>query len=219
MAVHNETKRQRQAFEFYYSLGASRNQEKVARRFGVTRWTVSQWSRWYDWAGRMKQRNKEVAEATGKMPGVNRADPRYYDLTGKKKIIPDDPVIQVAGKEVHLSELTHVDNQVDKDIDKIDPEDKLAIKKAYREIVALALQTYKEKLLSSKVKVNIGDIERLMKLDFALMGDNMDRLDINIKTDKATVEFEEKEGIMSEEDKDKFYKIVARYAREERNKD
>lgn len=192
--VHEETKTHLQAFEFYYNLGPARNQHKVAKRFNVSRWTVSQWAIWFNWTDRLKQREAEIAEATG---GI-------VSPSGIDAIAPS-------------SDLPEVENQSDKDIKEIDPDNKLLIRKAYREVIALAIKKYKEKLLSGRVKVNIGDIERLIKLDFALLGDNMDRLDINVTTDKATMEFNGRESLMDDEEKEKFYHIVAKYAMEEKD--
>ena len=189
--VHIETKRQRQAFEFYYSMGPDRNQTRVSQRFNVSRWSISQWSMWYKWSDKIEKRNKEIATADGvNMEAYSKKVSEVFDI---------GPVhVETKNGVIPLTDASEVNNQVEKDISDINPEDKLAIKKSYREIVQLALKTYKEKLISGKVKVNIGDIERLMKLDFALLGDNMDSIDINIKTDKATMEFTEKEGILTE---------------------
>jgi hypothetical protein len=60
--ITGETLRQREAFEFYYSLGDSRNLKKVAQEFGVSDRTVEIWSKKYGWQERVVQKNIEVGK-------------------------------------------------------------------------------------------------------------------------------------------------------------
>ena len=51
------------AFEFYYSLGDTRNITEVARKFTVSRASVSKWSRSFNWRNRVIQRDIEIGRS------------------------------------------------------------------------------------------------------------------------------------------------------------
>lgn len=52
---------QKRAFEYYCSLGAHRNYEKVAEEFGVAVSTVKTWGRSFGWRQRIQEREIEIA--------------------------------------------------------------------------------------------------------------------------------------------------------------
>lgn len=56
----NESAEQREAFEFYYSLGDSRNLEKVGEYVGKSTRTMYEWSRRFNWGDRVVQYDIEV---------------------------------------------------------------------------------------------------------------------------------------------------------------
>lgn len=55
-ALHNE------AFEFYYGLGSKRRFPTVVQEYSVSRQTVQNWSRHFNWAERVHLRDIEVAK-------------------------------------------------------------------------------------------------------------------------------------------------------------
>jgi hypothetical protein len=57
-----ETLRQKEAFEYYYSMGDNRSLRKVAQEFGAAERTVEIWSKKYGWQERVTQRNIEVGK-------------------------------------------------------------------------------------------------------------------------------------------------------------
>lgn len=61
-----ETLRHREAFEYYYKLEDKRNITKVARHFTVCRASISNWSRWFKWGERIKERDEQNALALAK---------------------------------------------------------------------------------------------------------------------------------------------------------
>lgn len=58
-----ESLKQKEAFEYYYSLGEKRTGDLVAKRFKCTARTVYEWSRRWNWAERVIQRDIEVGRA------------------------------------------------------------------------------------------------------------------------------------------------------------
>lgn len=59
----HETLRQREAYEHYYALGDDRTLKQTATDYGVTERTVNNWSQWFGWRERVRQRDKEIADA------------------------------------------------------------------------------------------------------------------------------------------------------------
>lgn len=57
-----ETLRQREAFEYYYSLGEGRTLKAVAQQFGVHPRTTYRWSKEFGWADRIAKRDQEIAD-------------------------------------------------------------------------------------------------------------------------------------------------------------
>ena len=55
-----ETLKHREIFEFYYSIGDKRSITEVARKFTVSRASVSKWSRVFNWQKRIEQRDIEI---------------------------------------------------------------------------------------------------------------------------------------------------------------
>lgn len=56
-----ETDRHREAFEYWYSLGDKRTLTAVARKFEVSLQSVRKWARSFDWEGRLRKRQEEIA--------------------------------------------------------------------------------------------------------------------------------------------------------------
>lgn len=56
-----ETLRQAKAFDLYYSLGASRSYEAVAASIGVSKNSVYNWAKAYNWQERVRQRDEANA--------------------------------------------------------------------------------------------------------------------------------------------------------------
>lgn len=57
----NETLRHTEAFEHYYSSGAKRSYDATATEFGVTKGTIYNWAKSFDWHNRIEQRDIENA--------------------------------------------------------------------------------------------------------------------------------------------------------------
>ena len=51
------------AFEYYYSLGDSRSDEKVAKKIGVSETSVRKWKHAFHWQERVQQRDIELSQA------------------------------------------------------------------------------------------------------------------------------------------------------------
>lgn len=56
-----ENKRQKEAFEYYYSLD-KRSYERVSKEFGVSLRSVYKWANQYNWQERITQRDLEVSK-------------------------------------------------------------------------------------------------------------------------------------------------------------
>lgn len=54
-----ETLRDKEAFEYYYSLGTERNLEKVSKKYSVSVPAVKKWSKNFNWQLRVQQRDIE----------------------------------------------------------------------------------------------------------------------------------------------------------------
>lgn len=187
--IKEETKLHIQAFEYYYSLGIVRSITKVAAKFKVCNHAVAEWSTSFQWQKRIQQRNAEVS-------GI---------MLDENSINPDnDPSLGLG-----------IDESMVKDIANLSEQDKIDIRTKYREVVLLAIQTFKNRLLTNRVKVNISDIQKLIQLDLALLGENINQLDINIKGHEGEIKkFEELEAKMTDEEKSKFYSIISTYKQE-----
>lgn len=57
-----ETLRHREAFEYYYSLGAERNLKKVCQQYTVSIPAVKKWSKALNWQERIEQRDIEIGK-------------------------------------------------------------------------------------------------------------------------------------------------------------
>lgn len=55
-----ENLEQKEAFEYYYSLGQGRTIPQVAKKFGKSSRTVYEWSRKFNWQERIEQRDIEI---------------------------------------------------------------------------------------------------------------------------------------------------------------
>lgn len=61
-----ETLRHREAFEYYYSLGAARNLLKVSQKVGVSLPSVKKWCKTFGWVKRVERRDKDNAAVLAK---------------------------------------------------------------------------------------------------------------------------------------------------------
>jgi transposase len=59
--VQAEKDHNKKAFEVYYALGPKRSQEAVAKKLGMSVSTIKNWSRSFNWRGRVAERDAEVA--------------------------------------------------------------------------------------------------------------------------------------------------------------
>lgn len=114
-----EQEHQKRAFELYHAQGGKRSHEKVARELGVSVATVKAWSRSFNWAKRLAERDAAVAR-------------------------------QVA------------DQTLKSEVDELDRNKK---------IVQMALLKVAKAINADKVKVQVGDLDRLIRLQTFLAGD------------------------------------------------
>lgn len=57
-----ETQVHLDAFELYYSMKASRSYKRVAEVLGVSKTSVDDWGKAFNWQERLREREKEIAE-------------------------------------------------------------------------------------------------------------------------------------------------------------
>lgn len=78
--LKKETMKQVEAFEYYYVLGNDRSLRAVAKKVGVTRHSISRWSRSFHWQERLEQRDianaKTLREKTDKAVVSSKANYR-----------------------------------------------------------------------------------------------------------------------------------------------
>jgi len=118
---NKETLQHQDAFELYYSLGAERSYEKVATEFGVSKGTIANWGKAFNWPDRIKLRDIEIAKGL------------------KEKTV-----------EAIITE-----------------------KANYRKIIRAGIFKFAEQLKEDNIRLeSIADLERLIKLDLLLMGEN-----------------------------------------------
>lgn len=55
-----EQEHHKKAFEYYFSMGETRNYGKVARKFGVSQQSIKLWGRSFNWKKRINERDAEV---------------------------------------------------------------------------------------------------------------------------------------------------------------
>jgi len=66
-----ETLRHREAFEYYYSLGDKKSITEVARKFTLSRASISKWSKAFNWQDRIVQRDIENGKELSKKVNDN----------------------------------------------------------------------------------------------------------------------------------------------------
>lgn len=64
--IQKETLRHREAFEFYYKLGDTRDLPAVSQKFGVSIPTAKRWSKSFGWQKRIQDRDRKNAEKLAK---------------------------------------------------------------------------------------------------------------------------------------------------------
>lgn len=130
-----ETSRQKQAFEYYYSLGPSRSITQTAKQFGVSRPSVSVWAKNYNWEKRVAERDDKNLETLRKQTDedmvkqmsayktiINASVKEYIQKlkNNKIKIEKVDDFIKLVDLDLKLNgAISKVasDNEKDKDID------------------------------------------------------------------------------------------------------
>lgn len=128
MKYENEKLYQKEAFEKYYALGDERTVEEVAKTTNRSARTIYEWSRHFNWAERVVQRDMEV----GRRLRERNMDAVVDEKANYRKVI------------------------------------KLAMSKIIREI--------QDDKFTSK---GITDLERLIKLDMLLLGENTESVKVN----------------------------------------
>lgn len=119
-----------EAFEYYYSLGAERTLEKVAKYLKKNNRTISNWNRQFNWQERVKMRDIEVSK-------------------------------KLAEKTTNAI----VDEKAN-----------------YRKVIKLAMGRLIKELQDEDFKSKgIQDLERLIKLDMLLMGENTEKVELDNK--------------------------------------
>ena len=66
-----ETLRHKEAFEYYYSLGDKKSITEVARKFTLSRASISKWSKAFNWQDRIVQRDIENGKELSKKVNDN----------------------------------------------------------------------------------------------------------------------------------------------------
>jgi hypothetical protein len=99
--LSKENSLQREAFELYYHLGDKRSLKRVAEQIERTERTVAGWSRMFNWADRVKQR--EIEDAMNE--GVNRLNAHTTDIKTRYRILINNLITQ-ASKKVASGELS-----------------------------------------------------------------------------------------------------------------
>lgn len=75
MAEHKESLEQIRAFDYYFALGESRSLPQVAAHMGRSRVTIKKWSSKFNWADRVRDRDREVGQEL-----IERTNERILDL-------------------------------------------------------------------------------------------------------------------------------------------
>lgn len=78
-----EREHQQRAFELYYSQGGKRSHERVATELGVSVASVKSWSRSFNWAKRLAERDAAVARQVADQTIKSEVD----ELSRNKKIV------------------------------------------------------------------------------------------------------------------------------------
>lgn len=138
--LRRETLRHKEAFEFYYRLGAERTLAKVSEEFKISFKSISLWSSSFNWKERIEQRDIQI------------------------------------GKELESNTMDLIIEQ----------------KAKYRQVVKLAMKNIIDNIQKGKVKVNMTDLDKLVRLDMYLMGESESTVAVN---NNHTLSFEDKEMI------------------------
>lgn len=78
--IKRETDRHREAFEYYWSLGADRTLRAVARHFNVSEQSVVAWSKSFGWQARIAEREAEIARQFERRVIQHEVDRRSQNL-------------------------------------------------------------------------------------------------------------------------------------------
>lgn len=120
-----ETLRQAKAFDLYYSLGANRSYEAVAAQIGVSKNSIYNWAKSYNWQERIRLRDKanakelykktdaEVVDNLAVYRQVITASVKDYVKNlknGKVKINSPTDFIKLVELDIKISEIINRDN-------------------------------------------------------------------------------------------------------------
>lgn len=115
-----ENLEQKQAYEYYYTLGTERNLRKVAQKFNKSLTTIHKWNKSYNWQERVEIRDAENAR---RLEQAN-----------------NDAIVEIKAK--------------------------------YHKIIKAVISKFVEDFQANKVKIrHVKDLERLMRLDLELLGE------------------------------------------------
>jgi hypothetical protein len=76
-----ESLRNKEAFEYYYSLGVQRSCRKVAAKYKISERTVFNWSSWFNWQERVKHRDIDHAKKIDEETNTHLIDVKTKYLT------------------------------------------------------------------------------------------------------------------------------------------
>lgn len=124
-----ETLRQAKAFDLYYSLGANRSYESVAASIGVSKNSIYNWAKSYNWQERVRQRDEANAKELYKKTDTEVVD----NLTVYRQVITasvKDYVKNLKNGKVKINsptdfiKLVELDIKISEIIDRRDTEEK-----------------------------------------------------------------------------------------------
>lgn len=145
--LKQENSVQREAFDFYYSLGEQRSLKAVAIQFKRSERTVAGWSRMFSWVDRCTQRALEEANSKEKQSITLDVKTRYRKLFNSLITIAEKDFKEGRLKVKNISDLEKVvkmdlalidnpiDNMVSGEIN-LTSEDKKAVESLMKEIKA-----------------------------------------------------------------------------------
>jgi len=123
----------REAYEYYYQLGESRNLKKVAEQFKVILTTAENWSKSFNWQERILLRDKKIADEV-----MSVTDTKIIDEKAKiLNIVKEGITFFVKG--LKPDRITTVKNKDGKDIQVFTPEVKVNTVDGFDKLVRLYL--------------------------------------------------------------------------------
>lgn len=99
--ILNETLRHREAFDFYYQLGATRSFEKVCTRFNVSYTSVIKWSNSFHWHDKIRELDDRVKSKMDSAVVATIADQKTK-LANIVQMLIDDCIFQLPDGHIML---------------------------------------------------------------------------------------------------------------------